>query len=97
MLQEKSELNASGGTPGRSEIVREIGLERMLKLTEDEALGLLDIVMMSPGELSPEQRTAVMKLSDYCRDLIREREVEAEDLASRPAIGPVKPVAVWAL
>lgn len=77
--------------------MREIGLERMLKLTEDEALGLLDIVMMSPGELSPEQRTAVMKLSDYCRDLIREREVEAEDLASRPAIGPVKPVAVWAL
>lgn len=50
------------------------GQERSLGLTLDEAMGLLDIIMMSPGELTPEQRTAILKLSEYCRRHLRDSE-----------------------
>ncbi len=46
--------------------------EHTLSLTEDEAMGLLDIVMLSPTDLSPEQRAAAEKLSNYCREIFRE-------------------------
>lgn len=41
-----------------------------LSLTEEEAIGLLHIVMMAPMELSEEQLAATQKLSHYCRDLM---------------------------
>jgi hypothetical protein len=43
-----------------------------LCLTEEEAMGLLDIVMMCPLELSAEQRAAMVKVSDFCRQFLRE-------------------------
>ena len=48
------------------------GLPRSLCLTEEEAMGLLDIVMLSPGELTSEQRAAIMKLSEFCRQFLRD-------------------------
>jgi hypothetical protein len=54
--------------------VKESGQERCLWLEEEEAMGLLDIVMLSPAELSPEQRAAVLKLSEFCRKFLREEE-----------------------
>jgi hypothetical protein len=41
-----------------------------LTLTEEEAVGLLHIVMMAPIELSEEQLAATEKLSHCCRDLM---------------------------
>lgn len=55
--------------------------EHNLRLTEEEAMGLLDIVMMSPVDLSPEQRTALVKLSDFCREMLRE-SADANTVAS---------------
>ena len=52
--------------------MKEIEIDRSLCLTEEEAMGLLDIVMMSPGDLNQEQRAAVMKLSEFCRQFLRE-------------------------
>jgi len=52
--------------------VNDIRSEHNLSLTEEEAMGLLDIVMLSPSDLSPEQRAAAEKLSNYCREMIRE-------------------------
>ena len=49
-----------------------------LTLTREEALGLLDIALLSPDELTPEQRSAVVKLSDYCRQCYRDDAGEAE-------------------
>lgn len=54
--------------------MREQKLENGLMLTKEEALGLLDLVLLSPGDLTPEQRTAAMKLSDYCRCSLRDSE-----------------------
>ncbi len=56
-----------------------------LKFTPEEALGLLDIVMTSSGELSADQRAAVLKLSEFCRQCLREHRDEvngSEDSAS---------------
>ena len=50
------------------------GPDQSLGLTVEEAMGLLDIIMMSPGELTPDQRTAVLKLSDFCRRHLREMD-----------------------
>jgi len=52
--------------------VKETSNERNIGLTEEEAMGLIDIVMLSPMDLTPEQRTAVLKLSEFCRERIRE-------------------------
>ncbi|HLJ57275.1 MAG TPA: hypothetical protein VKT77_19720 [Chthonomonadaceae bacterium] len=46
--------------------------ERGIQLTEAEALGLLELVMTFPKELDPEQRDALVKLSDYCRQFLRD-------------------------
>lgn len=46
--------------------------EHCLWLTEEEAMGLLDIAVMSLSELSPEQRAAIGKLSEFCRHCLRE-------------------------
>lgn len=47
--------------------------ERSLCLTEEEAMGLLDIVMMSNADLSTDQHSAIIKLSEFCREYLRER------------------------
>ncbi len=47
-------------------------MEKTLCLTEEEAIGLLDIMLVTPGDLTPEQRSAFMKLSEHCRQLLRE-------------------------
>ena len=54
--------------------MREQKVDSGLMLTKEEALGLLDLVLLSPGDLTPEQRTAAMKLSDYCRHSLRDSE-----------------------
>jgi hypothetical protein len=51
--------------------------ERPLCLTEEEALGLLDVILTNPAELTPEQRAAALKLSEFCRELIREAAVNS--------------------
>lgn len=48
--------------------------ERSLDLTIDEAMGLLDILLLCPGELTAEQRTATLKLSEFCRQWLRETQ-----------------------
>lgn len=56
--------------------------EHCLWLTEDEAMGLLDIAVMSLSELSPEQRAAIGKLSEFCRQCLRD-EKEASSVPPR--------------
>ena len=51
-------------------------------LTEAEALGLLDMIMLSPTDLTPEQRAAMMKLSDFCREFLRESTGSTESARS---------------
>ena len=46
-------------------------LEISMSFNEAEALGLLDLVLLCPGELSVDQHRAALKLSDVCRQLLR--------------------------
>ncbi|HLV78763.1 MAG TPA: hypothetical protein VKT32_00740 [Chthonomonadaceae bacterium] len=48
--------------------------ERSLELTIEEAMGLLDLLLLSPGELTVEQRAATLKLSEFCRKWLRESQ-----------------------
>ena len=66
-----------------SKIVRKNAEEKSLQLTEEEALGLLDIVLLSPGDLTPEQRAATVKLSEFCRQFLRVPE-DPVHLPARP-------------
>ena len=45
--------------------------ERNLRLTEEEAMGLLEIAMTCPVDLSVEQRAAIVKLGEFCRQFMR--------------------------
>ncbi len=47
-------------------------MEKTLCLTEEEAMSLLDIVLVSPSDLTPAQRSAFLKLSEHCRQFLRE-------------------------
>ena len=61
------------GRPREGEIkLQNRTIERGICLTEEEAMGLLDIVLMCPGDLTPDQRAAMLKLSDFCRQFIRD-------------------------
>jgi hypothetical protein len=62
------------GTLQENLAVRDREKEYNLRLTEDEAIALLDIVLVSPVELTPEQRAIVMKVSDFCRQILREQK-----------------------
>ncbi len=53
-------------------MVQDRAMERGVCLTETEAMGLLDMLMTYPGELDTAQRAGLIKLSDYCRLLIRD-------------------------
>lgn len=60
--------------------------DRSLFLNEDEALGLLDIVMLCSADLTGAQQAAAVKLSDFCREYLRERRnAVAEPLLARAA------------
>jgi len=47
-------------------------MEKPLCLTEEEALSLLDLVLVSPADLTPIQRAAFLKLAEHCRQFLRE-------------------------
>ena len=53
-------------------MVHNRAMERGVCLTEAEAMGLLELLMTFPGELDPDQRAGFIKLSDYCRQLLRD-------------------------
>jgi hypothetical protein len=65
--------------------MKEIRAEHTLCLTEEEAMGLLDIVMVSPVDLTFDQRTAIVKLSEFCREMLRE-SAQANAVASSVAL-----------
>ena len=46
--------------------------EHSMCLTEEEAIGLLELVMMCPIELDAHQRAGMLKLSEFCRRFLRE-------------------------
>ena len=54
--------------------MKERSAEHCVWLSADEAIGLLELVMLSPGELTPEQRAAVLKLSECCRRSLMDHE-----------------------
>ena len=74
-------LKAKGG-----EIVKDRTHAQGLWLTKDEALGLLDIVLMSPVELTSERRDAVLKLSEFCREYLRDDEEKPVTSAARKSV-----------
>ena len=47
-------------------------MEKTLCLTEEEAMSLLDIVLVTPVDLNTAQRSAFLKLSEHCREYLRE-------------------------
>ncbi len=49
-------------------------MEKTLCLTAEEAVGLLDILIVSPVEMTQEQRSAFLKLSEHCRQLLRDND-----------------------
>ena len=63
-------------------------VEQCIWLTQEEAIGLLELVMVSPNELTQEQRSAFMKLSECCRralsdaDTLNDREKRTETRAT---------------
>jgi len=51
--------------------------ERAIHLTEEEAMGLLELGMTCPMDLSFEQRAALVKLSEFCRQFMRSESCKA--------------------
>ena len=47
-------------------------MEKPLCLTEEEAMSLLDLVLVSPADLTPSQRAAFLKLAEHCRQFLRD-------------------------
>lgn len=47
-------------------------------------MGLLDIALLCPGDLTAEQQTAVLKLSEFCRQFLREPEEVHQARARQP-------------
>ena len=46
--------------------------EGWLNLTEDEAIGLLEVMMNCPTDLDSGQQDAMLKLSEFCREFLRD-------------------------
>lgn len=59
--------------------------ERPLWLSEEEAMGLLDLSLVVPAELTPDQRAAISKLSEFCRQFLRSPE---EAVSPHPVAPP---------
>jgi hypothetical protein len=49
-------------------------MEKSLCLTEEEAMSLLDIVLVAPADLTPVQRSAFLKLAEHCRQFLKEEQ-----------------------
>lgn len=47
---------------------------RGVQFTSDEALSLLDILLTTSYEMSGAQQSALEKLADYCRRVMRDEE-----------------------
>lgn len=62
--------------------------ERSLWLTEEEAMGLLDVALLCPGDLTPAQRSAVIKLSDFCRQFLRSEDARPARVS--PPVGTLR-------
>ena len=45
--------------------------ECVIRLSKEEALGLLELAMACPLDLSADQRAAVVKLGELCRECLR--------------------------
>lgn len=45
-----------------------------IRLTAEEALSLLDLILFSPVELSDERQRLLMKLSAFCREFLQNEE-----------------------
>ena len=60
--------------------------EYAVGLTQDEAMGLLDLLVLCPNDLSPEQRSAIEKLSSLCRGIIRETAHSVATVLTDPPI-----------
>ena len=58
--------------------------ERSLWLSEDDAMGLLDVVMLCPDELTPAQKVAAIKLSEFCRQFLHEADEATLVHSNRP-------------
>ncbi len=54
--------------------------EKAFRLSQEEALVLLEILMVYPADLNAEQRAAILKLSDFCREFLRDEGREARDI-----------------
>ena len=59
--------------------------ECVIRLTKEEALGLLELAMSCPLDLSVEQRTAIVKLGELCRECLRAEFAETTSLDSHSA------------
>ena len=53
---------------------------RPLHLTEEEALGLLEMCLYSKDETDPVKAAALHKLADYCRDFLAETSDQEANL-----------------
>ena len=59
--------------------------ECVLRLTKEEALGLLELAMSCPLDLSADQRAAIVKLGEFCRECLRADIAEAATLEAHNA------------
>ena len=74
--------------------MKERTLDRNLCLSKEEAFGLLEIAMMSPDELTPEQQSAIVKLTEFCRECLRDEAGEMRGILPRQ-LDRVFPVAMY--
>lgn len=63
--------------------MKDLAKERSLWLSEEEAMGLLDIILTAPDDLTSAQRTAVLKLSDFYRQFLESNGESAYILSPR--------------
>lgn len=61
------------------------GQERPLWLTMEEAMGLLDILVLTPAELSDAQQQALQKLGTFYRQGVHETDENVPALYLRAA------------
>lgn len=56
--------------------------ECVIRLTKEEALGLLELAMSCPLDLSADQRAAIVKLGEFCRECLRADIADSATLES---------------
>lgn len=58
--------------------------KKALNLTEEEALGLLELALTSMTEMNADQRSALLKLSSYCKNIWRQQSACAQPQENAP-------------